>query len=103
MLQMRIRLSNILRTAGQMAVVAAAVGWAVNWVGVAAQATAADDAKRPNILMIYCDDHAYQAISAYQSISPYGLDLNQTPHIDRLAKEGMRFDNCAPVPQKRNL
>ena len=44
--------------------------------------------------MIYCDDHAYQAISAYQSISPYGLKLNQTPNLDRLAKEGMRFDNC---------
>ena len=51
-------------------------------------------AKRPNILFVFCDDHAYQAISAYQSVSAYGLKLNETPNIDRLAREGMRFDNC---------
>jgi arylsulfatase A-like enzyme len=54
----------------------------------------ASPAQRPNILFVYCDDHAYQAISAYQSVSAYGLNLNQTPNIDRLANEGMRFDNC---------
>ncbi len=61
-----------------------------------AEGQAAEDAaaQRPNILMIYCDDHAYQAISAYQSVSPYRLNLNQTSNIDRLAREGMRFDNC---------
>lgn len=46
--------------------------------------------KRPNIVFIFSDDHAFQAISAYN----HPLQLNQTPHIDRLAKEGMRFDNC---------
>ena len=59
-----------------------------------ARAVAADAPRRPNILMIYCDDHAYQAISAYQTVSAYGLKLNETPNIDRLAREGMRFDNC---------
>lgn len=44
--------------------------------------------KRPNILFIFSDDHAYQAISAY------GSKLLDTPHLDRLAKEGMRFDRC---------
>jgi arylsulfatase A-like enzyme len=34
------------------------------------------------------DDHAAQAIGAY------GSTLNATPHIDRLASEGMRFDAC---------
>jgi arylsulfatase A-like enzyme len=34
------------------------------------------------------DDHAARAISAY------GGGLNQTPNIDRLAKEGMRLDRC---------
>ena len=43
---------------------------------------------RPNILLVFTDDHAYQAISAY------GSRINQTPNIDRLAIEGMRFDNC---------
>src|SRR5438270_6189293 len=31
----------------------------------AARAVVAADAQRPNILLIYCDDHAYQAVSAY--------------------------------------
>jgi arylsulfatase A-like enzyme len=44
--------------------------------------------ERPNILFIMSDDHASHAISAY------GSKINQTPQIDRLAKEGMRFDNC---------
>lgn len=52
---------------------------------------------RPNILFIMSDDHAYQAISAYSDV------LIQTPNIDRIANEGMRFTNasvtnsiCAP-------
>jgi arylsulfatase A-like enzyme len=43
---------------------------------------------RPNILFIMSDDHAAQAISCY------GSRINQTPNIDRIAREGMRFDNC---------
>lgn len=46
--------------------------------------------EKPNILFIFSDDHAYQAISAYGD----ARKLNQTPNIDRLAKEGMRFDRC---------
>jgi len=45
-------------------------------------------ADRPNIIFIFSDDHAAHAISTY------GSKVNQTPHIDRLAKEGMRFDRC---------
>ncbi len=41
--------------------------------------------KKPNILYIMSDDHAYQAISAY------GFGLNETPNIDRIAKEGAIF------------
>ena len=37
--------------------------------------------KRPNIVYIMSDDHAYQAISAY------GYRLNNTPNIDRMAKK----------------
>jgi arylsulfatase A-like enzyme len=43
--------------------------------------------QRPNILFIFSDDHAQHAISAY------GSKVNQTPHLDRLAKEGARFTN----------
>src|SRR5947207_1424812 len=45
---------------------------------------------RPNIVFIFSDDHAYQAISAYHD----PRKLIETPNIDRLAKEGMRFDRC---------
>ena len=46
--------------------------------------------KPPNIVFIFSDDHAYQAISAYND----PRRLIETPHIDRLAREGMRFDRC---------
>lgn len=49
---------------------------------------AAQPPRRPNILFIFSDDHAYQAISAY------GSRLNRTPNIDRIGKEGIRFDRC---------
>lgn len=49
-------------------------------------ASRADD--RPNILFIFTDDHAYQAISAY------GSRINKTPNIDSIAADGIRFDNC---------
>ena len=57
-------------------------------------------AQRPNIIFIMSDDHTSQAIGAYGSRL---AKLNPTPTIDRLAKEGMLFENafcsnaiCAP-------
>ena len=44
--------------------------------------------RQPNIIFIFSDDHAYQAISAYGD----ARKLIQTPNIDRIANEGMRFD-----------
>jgi arylsulfatase A-like enzyme len=46
---------------------------------------------RPNILFIMSDDHAAHAISAYSG------RINQTPQLDRLAREGMRFSNVFAV------
>jgi len=55
------------------------------------------DTPRPNIIFMMSDDHGYQAISAYSD------HLIQTPQIDRLATQGMKFTNacvtnsiCAP-------
>lgn len=45
-------------------------------------------AQRPNIVLIVSDDHSYQTISAY------GSKFMQTPNIDRIAKEGVRFDKA---------
>ncbi len=65
----------------------------LTWVGLLIGVTtftrslAADDA-RPNIIFIMSDDHGYQAMSCY------GSNRNETPNLDRLAKEGMRFDRC---------
>lgn len=51
----------------------------------------------PNIVFIMSDDHAYQAVSAYRS------DLIETPNIDKIAHQGILFQNafvsnsiCAP-------
>lgn len=55
-----------------------------------ALAAAPAAAAPPNILFIFSDDHAYQAISAYGD----ERKLLATPNIDRVAKTGMRFDRC---------
>jgi len=59
--------------------------------GRATAAEAVGGARRPNILFIFSDDHALQSIGAY------GSRINQTPHIDRIAQQGIVFDRsfCA--------
>ncbi len=42
-------------------------------------------ARRPNVLLIYTDDHGQWAVGAY------GNKEIRTPHMDRLAAQGMRF------------
>ena len=46
--------------------------------------------ERPNIILIFCDDQAAPAISAYQD----ARKLVDTPNLDRLARQGMLFDRC---------
>ena len=65
--------------------------------GLMAEAGADD---RPNILWIFSDDHAYQAIGAYGGRFQ---DEGLTPNIDRIAADGMLFEKayvgnsiCAP-------
>ncbi len=41
--------------------------------------------KRPNIVFLFSDDHAVQAIGAY------GSRINETPNIDRIARDGLVF------------
>lgn len=48
----------------------------------------ANQQKRPNILFIFTDDHASHSMSCY------GSKINQTPNLDRIAREGMLFNNC---------
>ncbi|HQA00838.1 MAG TPA: sulfatase-like hydrolase/transferase, partial [Phycisphaerae bacterium] len=49
---------------------------------------------RPNILVILCDDLGYGDLACY------GHPVIRTPHLDRLAAQGMRLTSCysaAPV------
>src|SRR5262249_34884564 len=60
------------------------------WLGllVVTQVEAAvkqDDAPRPNIILILIDDMGWADLACY------GSRFYQTPNIDRLASEGMRF------------
>lgn len=44
--------------------------------------------RRPNIIVMMTDDHTCQALSCYDN------RLVETPNLDRLAREGMLFENC---------
>src|SRR4051812_15728317 len=70
-------------------VAAVLIAWAIPLAMPAGRALGADP-KRPNILFIFSDDHAYQAIGAYGD----ARRLIDTPNIDRIGREGMRFDRC---------
>ncbi len=59
-------------------------------VGATTLSARAGRVKQPNMVVVLVDDHAFEAISAYGS---WLKDYARTPTIDRLAKEGMRFDN----------
>lgn len=62
------------------------IGWIIGLGQFAGTLSAA--VTRPNILFIMTDDHSAQAIGAYGSV------VNQTPQMDRLAAQGMRFNRC---------
>ena len=50
--------------------------------------------KKPNIIVIFCDDLGYGDLGCY------GSTVNNTPSLDQMAKEGMRFTDfysAAPV------
>ncbi len=57
-------------------------------MGSGISAAHANQQKQPNILFIFTDDHASHAMSCY------GSKVNQTPNLDRIAREGMLFNNC---------
>ncbi len=59
-----------------------------------ATSTPAQQPPRPNVLLLYSDDHAAHALSAYRAHLPYALDLPDTPNLDRIAREGMLFRNA---------
>ena len=46
--------------------------------------------KKPNILFIFTDDQSHRSVSCY----PEAPDWVNTPNIDSLAENGVRFANC---------
>jgi arylsulfatase A-like enzyme len=51
-------------------------------------ASGATDAEGPNVVVVLSDDHALRGLSCY------GGRTLETPHLDRLAAEGVKFENC---------
>lgn len=51
---------------------------------------AAEPTNPPNILYIFSDDQSYRTVSAY----PRSYSFANTPNIDRLAEQGVRFDQA---------
>lgn len=77
----------------------------VAFLSFSVTAQAEQNGKRPNIVCIFADDHAFQAISAYKH--PISK-LAPTPNIDRLASNGMLFthafvENSICTPSRATL
>lgn len=59
---------------------------------LAAGGVRADDARPPNLVLILADDFGYECVTAN------GGQSYQTPHLDKLAETGMRFEHCHVQP-----
>lgn len=62
----------------------------------------ADDSARPNVVLFFVDDFGQRDLSCY------GSSLYETPNMDRLASDGMRFTNAYSayprcVPSRQGL
>ncbi len=54
--------------------------------------TSAKIEQKPNVILIMADDLGYETLGVY------GSDSYKTPHLDKLANEGMRFEHCYSTP-----
>ncbi len=53
---------------------------------------AADDAVKPNFIVLFIDD------LGYGDIGPFGATRQKTPHLDRMAREGMKLTSFYGAP-----
>ena len=51
-----------------------------------------DEPRRPNIILMMADDVSWECFDCY------GGEDYRTPHIDRLAQQGVRFEHCYSTP-----
>ena len=59
---------------------------------LAAVLSAAASARPPNVVVIFIDD------MGYGDIGPFGATKQRTPHLDRMAKEGMKLTSFYATP-----
>jgi arylsulfatase A-like enzyme len=62
------------------------------FVLLAAVLSAAVSARPPNVVVIFIDD------MGYGDIGPFGATKQRTPHLDRMAKEGMKLTSFYATP-----
>ncbi|SHK67621.1 uncharacterized sulfatase [Reichenbachiella agariperforans] len=65
--------------------------WFLSFLILSACGQEHKETTKPNIIFIMSDDHTTQSIGVYGSRL---AELNPTPTIDKLASEGVVFDNC---------
>ena len=79
--------SNLTRRRFLVRTLGGAGAAAVAAMGAGCRPSAGRAMRRPNVLVIFSDDQGYGDLGCYG-----GTDLS-TPHVDRLASEGVRFTN----------
>ncbi len=57
----------------------------VGWLLLGNRTSSADEMPPPNVVIIFMDD------MGYADINPFGANKYQTPHLDRMAREGRKF------------
>ncbi len=83
-------------TSGGLAAFVLATGWVFSSAALAASPVATAAPQRPNIVVLVADDWGFTDLGAF------GGEID-TPHLDALAKRGMRFSNfhvaasCSPT------
>ncbi|MET2985019.1 sulfatase-like hydrolase/transferase [Aureibaculum conchae] len=60
--------------------------------GILLSCTKTNEIKKPNIILIMADDMGHESLSIYGNVS------YSTPVLDKLAADGIRFDNCVSQP-----
>src|SRR5262245_7170919 len=85
------RLKGYTARRGRLALPRAAAIMFAGWLAVGAAFAAAGATRRPNIIFILSDD------VGIVNHSTYGGGF-ETPHVDALAKNGLKFTHCYSTP-----
>lgn len=84
----------------------ATVAFAASVMGPLADKVSAADPAKPNILLFHIDDLGWSDVSCY--VAPYGEVYIETPNIDQLAADGIRFTDgyatcCVCSPSRASV